>query len=173
MRNTERLILRGADPKDAEQFGVIRNSSFVLKYNAMEKLDEAGVTRELDRCCESENAFFLERREDGALIGAVFAEADEMRWGVEARSLAFYLGEQYSRRGYMKEALRSVLEDLFDNDAIKVISARAFSENTASRRLLESLGFVQEGYLRRCVLGWGGIVYDDVVFSLLREEYRP
>ena len=37
---------------------------------------------------------------------------------------------------------------------------------------LEKLGFQREGVLRRAVKGYGGVVFDDVLFSLLREEWE-
>ena len=37
--------------------------------------------------------------------------------------------------------------------------------------LLESLGFQRDGIVRRCVRGWKDTVFDDCLYSLLREEF--
>ena len=71
----------------------------------------------------------------------------------------------------MTEARRSLLPYAFEVLQVEVVSARVFSGNRGSERVLEKLGFVKEGTLRRAVKGYGGIIYDDVVFSLLREEW--
>ena len=78
----------------------------------------------------------------------------------------------YTGHGYMKEALARILQALFDAGAERV-AARAFAPNTASRRLLESLGFRQEGLLRRAVRGFGGVVFDDTLYSVARDEFSP
>ena len=74
----------------------------------------------------------------------------------------------------MKEALSACITALFrDDPALELVSARVFRGNTASERLLLSLGFTYEGCLRRCVRDDRGLVHDDMQFSLLREEWRP
>lgn len=52
-----------------------------------------------------------------------------------------------------------------------VISVRVLCENTASMHLVEALGFQKEGVIRRCLKGYQGIVYDDMIYSILKEEY--
>ena len=53
----------------------------------------------------------------------------------------------------------------------EVVSARVFLDNKGSQRVLEKLGFTRNGVLRQAVKGREGTVYDDVAFSLLKEEF--
>ncbi len=69
----------------------------------------------------------------------------------------------------MSEALNVVIDYLFDQGK-EVISARAFVGNESSKRLLLKLGFVLEGCLRKAVKGYQGIIYDDLVFSLIKDN---
>ena len=69
----------------------------------------------------------------------------------------------------MYEALKLIIKELFEQ-GIEVISARVFVDNTASKKLLIKLGFVLEGHLRRAVKGFQGIIYDDLLFSLLKDD---
>lgn len=170
---TERLILRRPEARDAQAYTVIRNSEFVLRYNAMEPKSEAWVRAQFSDPAKNENTVLLERKIDGAVVGAVFLEADDLRWGVESRTLSYFLGERFARRGYMKEAMRAVIGYLFKTEKLDCLCARSFAPNTASRRLLESLGFHHDGTIRRCVKGYGDVIYDDAVYSLLREDKHP
>ena len=112
----------------------------------------------------------LRRREDATPIGLVGLAEDSLRYGVDSVELNCYLSEDYARQGYMREALACILDRLFDAGAERV-AARAFAPNVASRRLLESLGFRQEGLLRRAVRGYGGVVFDDTLYSVDRDAW--
>lgn len=167
---SERLLLRRADLSDIEAYTKIRNSEFVLRYNAMEKLSPDKIATELEGYIASETVFFMELKKDKALIGAVFATEDTLRFKVNALTLSYFLAGEYGGNGYMQEALRAVNGHLFRTRDIELISARVFAENSSSLKLLEKIGFQREGHLRKAVKGYGDIVYDDILFSILREE---
>lgn len=166
---TKRLILREPCTADAQSIMEIRNSEFVLRYNAMCPYSLERTAQQLER--DRELMLVLERKEDGKVIGAAFASADGLRDQVNAYDLAYYLAEEESRKGYMSEALTALIDQLFA-DGAEVVSARSFRENTASRALLQKLGFVYEGCLRRAVRGYREIVYDDCFYSITKEEYK-
>ena len=69
----------------------------------------------------------------------------------------------------MTEALSAFIDYLFEERKYDTITAQALAPNTASRALLSKLGFVQEGYLRRAIKD-NGVIYDNVLFSLLKED---
>lgn len=70
----------------------------------------------------------------------------------------------------MTEALRAVLSYLFHEEHYQLVTVRVLAPNTASLALMKKLGFTQEGTLRRAI-DFEGTVYDDVHFSLLKEEF--
>lgn len=164
MLETERLILRNGKQEDIHDFLRIRNSAFVLKYNAMEICDEEQLFKEI-----SDN-FVLERKIDHKIIGFIGIEKDMLRYGVTSACISYYLDEKEAKHGYMSEALKSMLSYLFEQD-IEIVGARVFVGNDASVSLLKKLGFTHEGTLRHAVQGYGGIIYDDQLFSLLKEEW--
>lgn len=169
--HTERLLLRTPRERDAAEIMAIRNSAFVMKDNAMQKADKEQVTRLIRAEIDRGDTLFIERKEDGALLGMIAAEEDGVRFDVRSRCLSYYLGEQFARQGYMKEALRAVLHELFTEEDLEVVAARVFTGNIASEKLLRSLGFVYEGCIRRCVRTSESEIRDDMQFSLMREEY--
>lgn len=164
---TNRLILRLPTPEDAEEYFKIHNSEFVLKYNAMTPKTLESVRKQFSE--ENDDLMLvIESRDNGAVIGSVSVEEDSIRWGVASKEVSYFLGEQYSRQGYMKEALRALVDYLLEAENLLCISARCFAPNVASRKLLESLGFQQNGYIPACVKGYGDIVFDDTLYSLFK-----
>ena len=169
---TQRLILRDPRKTDVEPILAIRNSDFVMRFNAMTLWTQEQVWNSFSVDSE-ETVIIVERKEDGAVLGALFFAEDSIRYRVQAMNLAYYLGEQYARQGYMKEALRRLISWLFvEEKGLELVSARVFRGNAASKRLLRSLGFRHEGTIRRCVRNHDGEVFDDLLFSLLREEWQ-
>lgn len=143
--HTERLLLRTPRERDAAEIMAIRNSAFVMKNNVMKVLDKEQMVHLIHREIDYENTWYIERKEDGALLGMIAAEEDGVRFDVRSRCLSYYLGEQYTRQGYMKEALRAVLHELFTEEDLEVVAARVFTGNIASEKLLRSLGFCMKG----------------------------
>ena len=169
---TNRLILRPPTPADVDDFMEFRNSEFVLRYNAMTPTTAERTLAQFSRTGDSDT-LLMELKESGKVIGAVFWEEDSLRWQVPSKELSYFLSEDYARKGYMKEALRALIAHLFQTENLTCIAARSFAPNTASRALLESLGFHQDGLVRKCVKGYGGEIFDDTLYSLFREENIP
>ena len=167
---TERLVLRGPEAEDVERLREIMNQEFVLRYNAFEPPEDAEQLKS-KLASRGEKGDMLVLELDGLAIGAVGIEPDRLRYGVEAAALDYYIDEKFARRGYMSEALNGVLAYLFSEAGKELVSARVFRENAPSLALLEKLGFTREGVLRRAVKGYGGVVHDDVLLSILKEEF--
>lgn len=168
---TERLILRTARCGDEKDLMEIRNSEYVLKYNCMSKLTAEHLQEQVEKDMKSDDTFYIELKDNHKIIGMIGIEADSLRYGVNSLCLSYYLGEEYSSKGYMTEALRKIIRYAFEEKHVDVISVRVFKDNMASRRLVEKLGFTNEGCIRRCVKGYGDIIHDDMIFSILKEEY--
>ena len=170
-RTTVRLILRSPRTTDAEAYCAIHNSEFVLRYNAMMPTTKDRMEKKFAEEDDCKDTVFLEEKETGELIGAIFLEEDDLRYGVASRGLSYFIREDVSRKGYMKEAMQGVIAWLFETEDLECISARAFAPNVASRALLRSLGFQENGIIPRCVKGYGNIIFDDVIHTLFRDDF--
>lgn len=168
---TKRLLLRHPRVQDAENYTAIHNSEFVLRFNAMAPTTAERMTVKFTDEEYIANTVFLEEKVTGKLIGVIFLEEDDLRYGVESKALSYFLSEEYSRQGFMKEAMEAVIAHLFETEQLECICARAFAPNVASRTLLRSLGFQENGIIPRCVKGYGDVVFDDVIHTLLREDF--
>jgi ribosomal-protein-alanine N-acetyltransferase len=168
---TERLIIRNALCGDETDLYEIRNSEFVLRYNCMKKITKEQLGEQIAKDMESDRVFHIVLKETGKVIGNIDLDTDTLRYGVNALSLSYYLGEEYGSRGYMTEALREMIRYVFEERQAEVLSVRVFKGNTASGRLVEKLGFVNEGCIRSCVKGYDEMIHDDMIYSMLKREY--
>lgn len=168
---TSRLLLRRSRLSDGEAFLRIRNSPYVLRYNPMDPITLEKALEQLAEDRDSSRVFYLEERATKKLVGVVYLAEDSLRYGVSSVTLEYFLGEEFAGRGLMTEALGALLEYAFFVVGAEVVSARVFLDNKGSQRVLEKLGFTRNGVLRQAVKGREGTVYDDVAFSLLKEEF--
>ena len=163
---TKRLILRKPEEKDVNDYLAFCNSMFVLRYNAMTLKTREKVEKYLTDC--RDEILVLQHKETGKVIGEINMNEDTLRYGVDAKERSYMLREDYSRQGYMKEALQAVIEYLFTQEKVECVSARCFAPNEASLALLRSLGFHQDGYIPRCVKGYQDQIFDDTLHSLFQ-----
>lgn len=166
---TERLFIRRPELADAPGFLAIRNSDYVLRYNAMGKVHLAELEQEI---AKADQNFYLELKETRQVIGAVDLEADTLRHRVNSICVSYYLGEPFAGKGYMREALLCVMREAFCTRRYEIMALRAFAGNEASIGLAKRLGFVCEGRLRHAVKGYGDVIHDDMLFSMTAEEFE-
>ena len=85
--------------------------------------------------------------------------------------IGYDLWHEYWGQGYMKEGLISAIESGFNNMALNRINAFVALENINSIKLLEKLGFKNEGVYRDKHL-FRGKYYDHYSFSLLKRDWN-
>lgn len=167
---TERLILRKPELTDVDDYLEFINSEFVMRFNAMKPVSREKAEHQFVEARDDFSIIAMEQKHTGKVIGMIYADEDSLRFGVNSKEISYFLREDESRKGYMKEALNAVIAHFFETEDLTCVAARCFAPNAASQHLLESLGFHRDGVVRRCVKGYGGIVFDDCLYSLLREE---
>lgn len=95
-----------------------------------------------------------------------------LRRGVaQTASLGYWVGERQARQGLMTEALLLTLDYLFGGLGLHRIEAACLPHNVASRRLLEKIGFQEEGR-GRDYLRIAGQWQDHVLYGLLADDPR-
>ena len=165
---TTRLLVREGRKEDIAGSMQFRNSEFVLQYNCMDMVNEEYCTKEI----LNPYTWVIELKENHEVIGVIDVHEDSVRYRIASKELSYYLNEVYAKKGYMKEALEVLISYLFTELQLECISARAFTANEASHHLLLSLGFHQDGVIPRCVKAYRDVIYDDGIYSLLKEEWR-
>ena len=110
------------------------------------------------------------RREDQRLIGAL--TLDNIRRGpVQAGTLGYWVGSQFARRGYMKEAVLGLVHFAFFTLDLSRIESACLPENTPSRGVLEKTGFKYEG-VAQSYLQINGRWRNHVLYANLRHDRR-
>lgn len=88
----------------------------------------------------------------------------------DCAEVGFLFASQAQGKGYALESLQAVCRYAFSEGGIRRLVATVTAGNTASKRLLEKVGFVQEGELREAF--WlDGRWQNDWLFGLLKHEY--
>ncbi len=108
------------------------------------------------------------RETDDALLGGV--TLSNLRRGVaQAGSLGYWIGECYSRQGYMSESLAAVLSFAFVRLGLHRVEAACLADNEASQSLLLKCGFQEEGFAHE-YLRINGRWQDHQLFAVLRRN---
>jgi ribosomal-protein-serine acetyltransferase len=85
-------------------------------------------------------------------------------------SIGYYIGEQDQGRGLATSSVRAVLQFAVEKLGFNRIELRCASDNVASQRVAERLGFAWEGLLRQAELVQGEYL-DHYVYGLLRADF--
>jgi [ribosomal protein S5]-alanine N-acetyltransferase len=87
-------------------------------------------------------------------------------------SLGYSLAASCQGQGYMQEALAAAIEYVFDQMALRRVTACYMPRNQRSGNVLRRLGFVVEGYSRD-YLPIGGVWEDHILTSLTNPHWEP
>ncbi len=172
------VMLRVPHMGDYEEWAAVREASrdFLTPWEPTwpaDDLTRSAFRRRLKRYAEDVRtdqsyAFFIFRREDSALVGGLTL-ANVRRGVAQAGSIGYWMGQPFTRRGYMTAAVKAVLPFAFTTLRLHRAEAACIPSNEASIRLLEKCGFEREGYAREylCI---NGIWQDHLLFACLRHD---
>ncbi|MBM7556153.1 GNAT family N-acetyltransferase [Halanaerobacter jeridensis] len=171
---TERLRLRKLKLSDAEELFKVFSNPKVMKYYNLYPFDSLAQAKELIR-----------NYSDG------FEEQRVLRWGLEHKekekiigscgiydwrehfcraTVGYELGTKYWEQGFMSETLTEIIRFGFRRMRLNRIQALVEPPNEASRQLLTSMGFKEEGLLRNYMF-YKGEYKDLIMYSLLRKDF--
>jgi ribosomal-protein-alanine N-acetyltransferase len=169
---TDRLLLRRITVGDAPELFFLRSNEQVLEFIDKEPAmneDEVKAFIEIVNLDIDANQGIIWgialKENTSVLIGNIcFWHLQPQHYRAE---IGYALHPAYWRKGIMKEAVWSVLDFGFNQMKLHSIEARISAGNTASAAILESTGFVKEGYLKEDVC-FKGKFYDTVIYSKLQ-----
>ena len=144
---TERLKLRLIRTTDAEHiYRTWASDPEVTRYLTWQTHESPEDTRKIvdlwvsEYEKESTYRWGIERKSDGVLMGMI--DAVGFRNGVPA--IGYCLGRAYWNNGYMTEALKAVISELF-TEGYDAVFIEAVVENIGSNRVIEKAGFIFTG----------------------------
>ncbi len=173
--STKRLLLREITISDTNDIYVICSDPRIAEYDSFAPVTTMGEARSM---------IYNFRKE--------YWERKQIRWGIALRADDRLIGtcefmnfDNVSRRcevgcglvssewnkGYMAEALGSIIDYGFAILGLNRIEACIVSENSASVRLFGKLGFVYEGVAREKEF-FKGRFHNEIIMSMLRHDYN-
>lgn len=174
---TKRLVLRRMTLADAEFYLRHFSDPDIVELTAFDAPENIAKARQelLEFCIKpfEENKgirWGIVLKGETELAGTIGYHQWVKAGGYHAR-VGYDLAAAYRRRGIMTEALMAVLRYGFETTRLNKVEACTDPRNVASIRLLEKLGFHQDGVLRENTYFHGRFI-DEVVFSLLASEWR-
>ncbi|MDB5450903.1 MAG: acetyltransferase, family [Phenylobacterium sp.] len=143
---TERLLLRGHVPSDAERLCQLANDIKVAgmtaamphPYGAADA--EAFIDRSIRQDWRTQAAFAIEHRDFGLVGGLGFKPASRGR-----TELGYWIGRPFWNRGYATEAARAALRWSQRDWRKRLVVAGHFADNPASGQVLCKSGFLYTG----------------------------
>lgn len=177
----EGLYLRASEMRDYAEWAELREKSrsFLTPWEPLWPIDDLSrasfryrVRRHAEEMARDEAySFFIFREEDDALLGGL--SFGHVRRGVsQAATLGYWMGEPYAGKGIMTRAVRAACAYAFEKRGFHRIEAACLPTNEPSKRLLERVGFKQEGYARS-YLNINGQWRDHLLYALLETDPPP
>lgn len=120
---------------------------------------------------ESGEVWAIAIKETDKVIGSFGIHQDEKRRPSNCRMIGYVIGRNYWGLGYVPEAVDAVLEYLFNDLELSIVTVYHFPFNHQSRSVILKSGFVYEGTLRQATLAPDGRILDDVCYSMTKEEW--
>jgi [ribosomal protein S5]-alanine N-acetyltransferase len=155
---SERLVLRVVDEADIADLLSINQDDEVTRYLPYESW----------RSVEDGMAWLERMRKiDASGTGTQLVVFEKASGRAIGTCLLFRHEEG---KGFMHEALSALISHAFDACALRRLEAEVNTLNVASCRLVERLGFANEGLLRKRWFAKGA-AYDTKFYGLLREEW--
>jgi len=119
---------------------------------------------------EANEYFLICRNEDGAIVGSVNL-SQIFRGNFKNAYLGYYLGEKFTRRGFMTEAVEVLVRFAFTGLKLHRLEANVQSENLASIKVLQRNSFTKEGFSPK-YLKIGGRWRDHERWAIIAEDWR-
>ena len=174
MFKTERLAIRPWTRRDACDFYEYARQPDVgplAGWMPHKSIDE--TIRVIEECfLYNPNAWAMEYLANGHVIGCINLRDDERRSPHLSYTLGFSMSHDYWGQGIMPEAARVVIRHAFESLRTPLLSVFHYPHNTRSKRVIEKLGFTYEGKLRSATKLGDGSIYDELCYSMTRQEYN-
>ena len=170
---TENLLLRQVDQSDAKDIYQHFSDENILKYHDLEAFTNIEQARKIiasfyERFHGNQMVRWgIAKKEDNIIIGTC-GYHNWLQKSFQAE-IGYELSQAYWRKGIMTEALTAIIKFGFEKMELNRIAATVMLGNTASMKLLEKLGFIEEGILREYGF-WKGEFHDLKMFALLKKE---
>lgn len=172
---SERLLIRKLDLKDAKELQSIRSDERVMTYMDSERHSELQNSEKFilnqSKMYKEKTGLFwaLIEKSTNAFIG------DFALFNIDSKNnraeIGYTLKPEFWKKGFMSEAMYTLLSFGFQELNLHSLEANINPENDNSRALLKKMGFQKEAYFRENYY-YNGTYLDSEIYSLLTHEFQ-
>jgi len=178
---TQRLYLRPYQIGDGLMYfaASLRNREHLAEYesgnvlaNLTDKAHAETVVQDLAADWAAGNHFFLGIFERGTntWVGQIYVGPKD--WELAEFFIGYVADVNHQGLGYITEAVKGVLQMLFNDLKAHRVLAECNQTNVRSWRLLERCGFKREDHLQKTRRNPDGRVQENILYRLLPEEFE-
>ena len=166
MIETKRLIIDRIVEKDKEDYfnNISHNKAvletFICVYQ--EDLESFDFSKYVGR----DDIFAIRLKEDGRLIGIL----TKFLVGGESIEIGYGIGSDYWNKGYTTEAVITFIDYLFTSEKFDTVYASFFTNNLASKRVMEKAG-MKYSHTNFEELTYLGVKRDLIYYKISKNEY--
>ena len=168
-----KIFLRPLNPSDADIMYAWRQEPSVQRFNpladlSLSELRERYAKTESDLTKKDASNFCWMVNERDAAVG--YVALNNANWRMCYGEIGYGIAESHHGKGLGTLAVKMLAEKVFKESNLERLIAYVSTENLASWKLLERLGFQREGTLRQHYIIKGRRV-DEYVYGILRSEW--
>ena len=162
--------LREYSRDDLEKAREFVNDPEIKKYLTpgipfpLRKEDEEKWYEELNPLGDGTYVFAIEKIDNKEYIGG--CGINKVDWKNSIAEVGIFLGKPYWNKGYGTDALKTLINFIFNEMNINKVKLEVFSFNERAIRSYKKIGFKKEGIFRN------GQYYDVIIMGLLRKEWK-
>ncbi|MCQ2087436.1 MAG: GNAT family N-acetyltransferase [Bacilli bacterium] len=163
---TKRLLINKTKITDKEDY--FKNIShdkkvletFICTY--VESIDDFDFSKYINR----DDIFAIRLKDTGKLIG-IITKFDNKDDSIE---IGYGIGSEYWNNGYVTEAVECYIDKVFKNNEYNTIYASFFTNNLASKRVMEKLG-MKYSHTNLEELEYLGVKRDLIYYKISKNEW--
>lgn len=168
-----RIIIRDLTFKDDEAFYDYAKSPNVgpnAGWKPVESFETA--KRLLASQILAKDVFAIALKDSNKMIGSISIYNYGIRKYNKVKQLGFSLSEKYWNQGIMTEAVKLVIDYVFNKTDCEVLEVGHHSDNIASKKVIEHCGFIFDGRLCKYKKLYDGRLIDADFYSMTKEDYE-
>jgi RimJ/RimL family protein N-acetyltransferase len=167
--------LRELAPEDAPNLLPLLSAPEVARFispppHSLEQFTWFIETSRAERAAGRYAGYALVPHGQHAAVGVVQLRQTER--GFATAEWGFAMGSRWWGSGLFMDASRLLLEFAFDTVGVHRLEARAAAANARCQAAMQKVGAVREGVLRKSLTAADGTRLDQVLWSLLAEDWR-
>lgn len=172
--DSERLKLRAVFPADAQAIFDLMSDPKVAEHHELEPFETLHQSQALisnfTTWFQNDQAvrWGMIRKDNSELIGTCCFDTFHPKY--QSLNLGYNVRSDQWGQGYATEAVKTIIQYAFEHGIVSPVNriqAITVPANVASEKVLEKLGFENEGLMRQYSF-WKGRFHDMNMFSLLR-----